>query len=92
MYDPQHFLDFVQASVRGQFSRPETVLIRVRKLVGHAREMWLSFYTTPRIPGPQEASLYLHALEQANGVAGLSGRNLTERRFLLTSQPGRGGE
>ncbi|OGO66016.1 MAG: hypothetical protein A2030_04670 [Chloroflexi bacterium RBG_19FT_COMBO_50_10] len=84
MYDPQHFVDFVQASVRGQFSSVENVLSRVRKQARHAREMWESFYTQPHPPDPQEASLYLHALEHAaNAVAGLSGQNLTERRFLL---------
>jgi len=84
MYDPQHFVDFVQASVRSQFSAAENILSRVRKQAGHAREMWESFYTQPHPPSPQEASLYLHALEHAaNAMAGLSGQNLTERRFLL---------
>ena len=84
MYDPQHFVDFVQASVRSQFSAAENILSRVRKQAEHAREMWESFYTQPHPPSPQEASLYLHALEHAaNAVAGLSGQNLTERRFLL---------
>lgn len=84
MYDPQHFVDFVQASVRGQFNNAENVLIRVRKQAEHSREMWESFYSNPHAPNPKEASLYLHALEHAaNSVAGLSGRNLTERRFLM---------
>jgi len=84
MYDPQHFVDFVQASVRGQFDKPENVLSRVRKQAEHSREMWESFYSDPYPPKPKEASLYLHALEHAaNAVAGLTGQNLTERRFLL---------
>jgi hypothetical protein len=84
MYDPQHFIDFIQASVRGQFDSPVNVLNRVRKQAIHAREMWESFDSQPRLPEPQDASLYLHALEHAaNSVAGLSGSNLTERRFLL---------
>jgi hypothetical protein len=84
MYDPQHFVDFIQASVRGQFDNPTNVLCRVRKQAGHAREMWEAFYSQPHPPNPKEASLYLHALEHAaNAVAGLSGQNLTERRFLL---------
>lgn len=84
MYDPQHFIDFVQASVRGQFNNPENVFSRVRRQADHAREMWISFNSTPHIPDPQDASLYLHALEHsANAVSGLSGHNLTERRFLL---------
>ncbi len=84
MYDPQHFLDFVQASVRGQFNSVENVLSRVRRQAIHAREMWEAFYTHPHPPDPQDASIYLHALEHAaNAVSGLSGQNLTERRFLL---------
>lgn len=84
MHDPQHFMDFVQASVRGQFAVPANVLSRVRSMAGHAREMWAAFDSDPHPPTPAEASLYLHALEHtANAVAGLSGYNLTERRFLL---------
>ena len=84
MYDPQHFMDFVQASVRGQFYSVENVLSRVRKQAGHAREMWESFYSNFHLPDSQDASLYLQALEHAaNALAGLSGKNLTERRFLL---------
>lgn len=84
MYDPQHFVDFVQASVRGQFTSAENVLNRVRKQAGHAREMWESFNSHRHPPEPQDAALYLRALEHAaNAVAGLSGQNLTERRFLL---------
>jgi len=84
MYDPQHFVDFVQASVRGQFYNVGNVLSRVRRQAGHARQMWESFYDHPHLPEPQDASLYLHALEHAaNAVAGLNGQILTERRFLL---------
>ena len=84
MYDPQHFVDFIQASVRGQFGSVENVLSRVRRQAVHAREIWEYFYSHPQPPSPQDASLYLRALEHAaNSVAGLSGQNLTERRFLL---------
>jgi len=84
MYDPQHFIDFIQASVRGQFYNPENVLSRVRRQAEHAREMWVSFNSNPRLPDPKDAGLYLRALEHAaNAVSGLSGQNLTERRFLL---------
>jgi len=84
MYDPQHFMDFVQASVRGQFGSAENVLIRVRKQADHAREIWTSFLSHPSPPNPKDASLYLLALEHAaNAVSGLVGQNLTERRFLV---------
>jgi hypothetical protein len=83
MYDPQHFIDFVQASVRGQFNNPENVVTRVQKQAVHAREMWESFNASHRQPNPHDASLYLQALEHAaDAIAGLSGHNLTERRFL----------
>jgi hypothetical protein len=83
MYDPQHFIDFVQASVRGQFNNPENVITRVQQQAVHAREMWESFNNNPRLPDPQDASLYLQALEHtADAIAGLNGHNLTERRFL----------
>jgi hypothetical protein len=84
MYDPQHFIDFVQASVRGQFASPQNVIHRARKQAQHAREMWESFNDTPRNPEPKDIALYLHALEHAaQAIAGLSGPLLTERRFLL---------
>ena len=83
MYDPQHFIDFTQASVRGKFNNPENVINRVQKQARHAREIWESFNIHPHLPDPQYASVYLRALEHvANAIAGLSGQILTERRFL----------
>jgi hypothetical protein len=83
MYDPQHFIDFVQASVRGQFNNPENVITRVQKQAVHAREIWESFNNNPRQPDSQDASLFLQALEHAaDAIAGLNGHNLTERRFM----------
>jgi hypothetical protein len=83
MYDPQHFIDFTQASVRGKFNNPENVINRVQSQAIHAREMWESFNNSPHLPGPQDTSVYLRALEHvANAIAGLSGPSLTERRFL----------
>jgi hypothetical protein len=83
MYDPQHFIDFTQASVRGKFNNPENVIIRVQRQAVHAREIWESFNNHPHPPDPQDATVYLRALEHvANSVAGLSGQILTERRFL----------
>jgi hypothetical protein len=84
LYDPQHFMDFSQASVRGQFDSSGNILKRARQQVDHAREMWTSFYADPRLPNAEDASSYLRALDHAaNAVAGLSGALLTERRFLL---------
>jgi hypothetical protein len=84
LHDPQHFLDFTQASVRGQFDRPETVLQRSRRLLEVARQEWLSLQLQTGDSSPQALRTYLQALEQvANAVACLSGAPLTERRFLL---------
>lgn len=84
LHDPQHFLDFTQASVRGQFDRPETVLQRSRRLLEAARQEWLSLQLQADDSSPQAVRTYLQALEQvANAVACLSGAPLTERRFLL---------
>src|SRR3990170_1007444 len=84
LYDPQHFMDFTQASVRGQFNRPENVLKRARGQAEHARQMWFELHEFTADPGTQEVELYLRAVEHiANAVASLNGPPLTERRFLL---------
>jgi len=84
LYDPQHFMDFTQASVRGQFNQPDNVLGRARGQADHARQMWFSLHDLTGEPGLAEINLYLQAIEHAvNAVASLSGPPLTERRFLL---------
>ena len=84
LYDPTHFLDFVQASVRGQFDRPDHVLSRVRSQAEHARQMWSGFALGPPEPGAESVLTFLRALDHAaNAIALLSGPPLTERRLLL---------
>jgi hypothetical protein len=84
LHDPQHFLDFTQASVRGQFDRPDRVVARARQLLGAARQVWSSYQAGVPDPGPQDVEAYLRAIRNAaNAVASLSGPPLTERRFLL---------
>jgi hypothetical protein len=85
LYDPQHFMDFTQASVRGQFSQPDHIMERARQQAEHARQMWMSFYSAPpKGMGAKEVYQYLKAVEHAaNALASLSGPPLTERRFLL---------
>ncbi len=88
MYDPQHFIDFVQASVRGQFSTPQNVLERVRQQAEHARQMWEALNELSHPPAPADVALFLRAMEHATqAIAGLSGANLTERRFLMDLPP-----
>ena len=84
LYDPQHFMDFTQASVRGQFDQSEFILQRSRKSLDHARQIWLGFPHTAKGESIQEVLDYLRAIEHAaNAVASLNGAPLTERRFLL---------
>jgi hypothetical protein len=85
LYDPQHFMDFTQAGVRGQFNRSDNVQGRARAQVEHARQIWLGFVSqSPAQPGPRDLAGYLRAIDHAaNAVASLSGPPLTERRLLL---------
>ncbi len=84
LYDPQHFMDFAQASVRGQFHRPDQVLGRSRRLLERARQIWVSYDLSPVEPAPCDVEKYLRAVEHAaNAIAGLNGPPLTERRFLM---------
>ncbi len=83
LYDPQHFLDFIQASVRGQYDRSDHVMERVRSQLTTSRQIWTSLQTSPSTNQPDDLMSYLKALANAgNSVAGLSGPPLTERRFL----------
>jgi hypothetical protein len=84
LYDPQHFMDFTQASVRGQFDRSENVLERAQRLAEQGRQAWLRFATQVPEATPQVINDYLGALEDAaNAAASLNGAPLAERRFLL---------
>jgi hypothetical protein len=92
LYDPQHTMDFIQASVGGQFNQPENILGRARGQAEAARQIWLSFQLEHPEPGLEESLRYLKAVEHAaNAIASLSGPPLPERRFLLTF-PGRAEE
>ncbi len=83
LYDPQHFLDFTQASVRGQYDRADHVIERVRGQFTAARQIWTSLQFRPVANPAEDILSYLKALfNAANSVAGLSGPPLTERRFL----------
>jgi hypothetical protein len=84
LYDPQHFMDFTQASVRGQFDRPDHTFKRASQLLDQARAIWLRYQMAPVHPQSEDVQAYLEALGYAaNAVASLSGPPLTDRRFLL---------
>lgn len=85
LHDPQHFMDFVQASVRGMFDRPETVLERARPLSESARQTWMDLnFSPPPSPSPADVKRYLCAIQEAaNAVSLLSGNPVCGRRMLL---------
>ena len=84
LFDPHHLLDFTQASIRGQYHRPDFVLSRSQSNLELARQLWTSFESWPQEPGPRETHEYLGALKTAaNSVTNLAGGPLTERRMLL---------
>lgn len=84
IYDPQHFMDLTQASVRGLFNRPGNALQRARAQLNNARERWFGLQPVPAEPAPEEILEYLRILGRAaNAVALLAGEPLTERRFLI---------
>ena len=87
LYDPQHFLDFTQASVRGQFDQADNVLQRARTLSGEARQIWFDFHLEVRQPTAEDLLTFLKAVKKAaNAIASLSGPPLTERRLSLNFQ------
>lgn len=84
LYDPQHLLDFTQASVGGHFERPYHVMQRARRSYDQSRAIWLTLQSASDDPGHLEAYSYLRAVWHAtNAIASLSGPPLTDRRLLL---------
>ena len=65
MYDPQHFLDFTQASVRAQFDQPEIRLQRVQSQAEHARQIWLALHDLEIEPQIPQVEQYLRAVGHA---------------------------
>lgn len=84
LFDPQHFMDFTRASVRGQFDQPENTLARARGQADHARQIWLELHERGGQPGLEAIDRYLRAVvHAANAIALLTGPPLTDRRLLL---------
>lgn len=85
LYDPDQFLDFTQASVRGMYYSYENILGRAQPLLKAARKTWINFHNRPPKPGPDQVRRYLRALENiANAIGFLNGPPLTVRRLLQT--------
>jgi len=84
LYDPQHFMDLTQASVRGLFHHTDNIIQRAQAQSKSARKLWLEFQPAPHAPGPPEILKYFRILDSAaNAIALLAGEPLTERRFLM---------
>jgi hypothetical protein len=92
MYDPmllyqrEKFFEFVQAGLRAgfEFSAPQLVLDRCRKLLAGARQGWIDLSDIDgEKAGVVQVRRLLQALsDAANAVAEVSGGPLAERRFL----------
>ncbi len=85
LFDSDHWLEFIQASVSAEFHRADNVLARVNNLSSTARENWFSL--TQSTPKTHLVWLkeYLEIIVlAANAVSGLIGPPLTNRRFMPT--------
>jgi hypothetical protein len=82
LFDSRHFLDFIQAGVRGQFHNPECAFQRSQTLLNNARRYWLEHHLNPPLVGPPEIEKYLDALEETvNSLVLLEDQPLTIRRL-----------
>jgi len=85
LYDPQHFLDFTIATVRGMFHREDYTIIRVRSLIENARRNWMELKNSFSTSNLETTSAYLQIIEDiANALSSLVGEPLSNRRFLMT--------
>lgn len=85
LFDSDHWLEFIQASVSAEFHRTDNVLARVNGFFQQAREDWKNLELTPPDDHLTWLNRYLDTLSNAaNAIAGLIGDPLTTRRFLLT--------
>jgi len=88
LYDPQHFMDFTVAGVRGQFTRADYTHARASLPADSARRILTGLREYQALPNPDNLLRYLRAVAHtANAIAVLSGPPLTERRFLVRFPP-----
>lgn len=84
LFDPQHFIDFTIATVRGMFHREDHVIQRARPQIERARARWLEFQNEPVWHHAQSAREFLGIVEDAaQAITTLVGEPLSERRFLV---------
>ena len=83
LFDPQHFLDFTIATVRGMFYRSDHIILRSRPLLEAARQRWLEMQEASETTDENQLDEYLFCIENtANALALLVGEPLPERRML----------
>ncbi len=83
LFDPQHFLDFTIATVRGMFHRADHTIMRAQPLITKARQDWMTLENASAANSVESVPAYLSILEAAaNALALLVGEPLSERRFL----------
>ncbi|GAB4497681.1 MAG: hypothetical protein OHK0052_09720 [Anaerolineales bacterium] len=84
LHDPQHFLDFTQASIRGQFDTPEHIWQRAYPQLTRARQNWLGLQMSSPENAVTMMQAYLDLLQDAFGaLLSLTGGLLPTRRLLL---------
>jgi hypothetical protein len=84
LFDTDHWLEFIQASINAEFHRPDNVLARVNGLLNSARENWFSLIQSPSVNHLQWVDHYLSILAlAADAVIGLIAPPLTTRRFMV---------
>lgn len=85
LFDTDHWLEFIQASVSAEFHRADNVLARVNAMASAGRRKWFEIIQNPSISHQEWLQDYLEILAlAANAIAGLIGPPLPMRRFLIT--------
>ena len=84
LYDPKHFLNIVQASVRGMYKDPVFAGERVDSLLTKARGAWLEFHNLGMGGGKEASWKYLNAVKDCvNAVACINNGPLSTRGFMM---------
>lgn len=85
LFDTDHWLEFIQASVSADFHRPDNVLARAQVMLASARQGWFTLLDASANDHNLWLDQFLNVLSlSANAVAGLIGPPLGNRRFLRT--------
>ncbi len=84
LYDPQHFLDFVQSGARSRFHQPEVAARRAWDLLEAARATWARLSMAEDPLAPAAVLDYLDAVQRAMHIpATLRGQVLPRRRAAV---------